>query len=117
MNRTLLETLYSKLYDNKVLSRLWAEALQTAVYLRNWAPTSAYPSCKTPIEFCDGRHLYIGHLRVFGSVSHVHLAKAGRKKLESHSHPGLVVGYESTNFLPYLYTRYPTDYLGSGYAL
>ena len=44
-------------------------------------------------------------VKVFGSVSHVHIPKALRNKLESHSHSGIVVGYENTN----IYCIYMTD--------
>jgi len=97
MNRTLLEMVNSMLHENEVPSGLWAEALQTAVYLRNRAPTSAHPAGKTPFEVWNDRPPYIGHLKIFGSVSHVHIPKALRNKLESHSHSGLLVSYEGTN--------------------
>ena len=59
MNRTLLEILNSMLHDNEVPPGLWAEALQTAVYLRNRVPTSAHTSGKTAFEFWTGRSPYI----------------------------------------------------------
>ena len=41
MNRTLVETVWSMLADSKLPKRFWAEALLTAVYLRNRSPTRA----------------------------------------------------------------------------
>ena len=39
MNRTLVETVQSMLFDARVPHSFWAEALSTAVYLRNRSPT------------------------------------------------------------------------------
>ena len=41
MNRTLVEATRSKLLGAKLPQRFWAEALSTAVYLRNCSPTKA----------------------------------------------------------------------------
>ena len=49
MNRTLVEAVRSKLADAKLPYRFWAEALSTAVYLRNGSPTTAVEG-KTPFE-------------------------------------------------------------------
>jgi len=97
MNRTLLEMVNSMLHENEVPSELCAEALETAVYLRNCAPTSTHPAGKTPFELWNGRPPYIGHLKVFGPVFHVHIPKTLRNKLESHSRSSLLVGYGGTN--------------------
>ena len=63
MNLTLLEIVNSMRYENQAESEVWAEALQLAVDFRNLAPTRAHSSSKTPSEFWNGRHPYIGHLR------------------------------------------------------
>ena len=41
MNRTLVETLCFMLVDAKLPHSFWAEALSTAVYLKNRCPTKA----------------------------------------------------------------------------
>ncbi len=50
-NRTLVETIRSiiMLADSKLPHKFWAEALSTAVYLRNRSPTRALPGI-TPYE-------------------------------------------------------------------
>ena len=40
MNRTLVETMHSMLIDAKLPHAFWAEAISTAVYLRNRSPTT-----------------------------------------------------------------------------
>ena len=49
MNRTLLETSLSMMAHSKVPFEFWAEAINTAVYLRNRSPTTALKG-KTPFE-------------------------------------------------------------------
>ena len=47
MNRTLVETLRSMLADAKLPHSFWAEALSTAVYLKNRSPTKALKDMST----------------------------------------------------------------------
>ena len=49
LNRTLMETVRSMLIDTKLPHQFWAEALSTAVYLKNHSPKKAIDSV-TPCE-------------------------------------------------------------------
>ena len=49
LNRTLIEGVRTMLADSKLPHRFWAEALSTAVYLRNRSPTKALEGV-TPYE-------------------------------------------------------------------
>lgn len=49
LNRTLVESARSMLLDAKLSKRYWAEAISTAVYLKNRCPTRAIQG-KTPYE-------------------------------------------------------------------
>ena len=69
LNRTLVETVRSMLSDSKLPKRFWAEALSTAVYLRNRSPTRAVQKM-TPFEAWTN----VGHLKVFGSLCYSHIA-------------------------------------------
>ena len=62
MNRTLVETMRSMLADSKLPPRFWAEALTTAVYLRNRSPTKSVNGM-TPIEAWMGEKPNVEHLR------------------------------------------------------
>ena len=84
MNRTLVETVRSMLGDANVPQKFWAEALSTAVYLRNWSPTKAVKGM-TPFEARMGEKLKVDHLRVFGSTAYAHVPKDERQKLDSKS--------------------------------
>ena len=63
MNRTLIETVRSMLADAKLSHKFWAEALTTAVYLRNHSPTKAVETM-TPFEAWNGERPEVDHLRI-----------------------------------------------------
>ena len=73
-NRTLMEAVRSMLVGAQLPQRFWAEALATAVYLRNRSPTKAV-SGLTPYEAWTGRKPVVNHLKVFGCVTYAHIPK------------------------------------------
>ena len=92
MNRTLVETTRSMLGYSKLPHKFWAEALSTAVYLRNRSPTKAVEAM-TPFEAWVGEKPNVGHLRTFGCVAYAHVAKDERKKLDSKAKKCIFLGY------------------------
>ncbi len=92
MNRTLVETLRSMLVDAKLPQAFWAEAVSTAVYLRNRSPTKAIEDM-TPFEAWMKQKPQVEHLRVFGCDAYAHVAKDERKKLDSKSRKCIFLGY------------------------
>ena len=50
--------------------KFWAEAVDTAAYLRNRTPTTAIRGYRTPYEVWYGERPNIGHLKVFGCVAY-----------------------------------------------
>ena len=60
----------------------WAEAINTATYLKNRSPTKILDS-KTPFEVLYGYKPDIGHLRIFGSKAFAHIPKDERRKLDA----------------------------------
>ncbi|XP_063049961.1 uncharacterized protein LOC134444635 [Engraulis encrasicolus] len=87
MNRTLVETVRSMLADAKLPQKFWAEALATAVYLRNRSPTKAVADM-TPYEAWT-----VSHLRVFGCDAYAHIPKDERKKLDPKARKCILLGY------------------------
>ena len=94
MNRTLLETVRSMLLGANMPQRFWAEALSTAVYLRNCSPTKAV-SNMTPYEAWYGEKPQVTRLRVFGCTAYAHIAKDERRKLDSKAKKCILLGYGS----------------------
>ena len=76
--------------------KFWAEALNTAVYLRNRSPTTALDGI-TPYECFHGEKPDVSNLRVFGCKAFVHVPKERRSKLEGKSVNCIFVGYPSTS--------------------
>lgn len=92
MNRTLVETVRSMLADAKLPQKFWAEALATAVYLRNRSPTKAVADM-TPYEAWTGEKPTVSHLRVFGCDAYAHIPKDERKKLDPKARKCILLGY------------------------
>ena len=92
MNRTLVETARSMLADSKLPHKFWAEALSTAVYLRNRSPTKSVADM-TPYEAWMGEKPNVEHLRIFECVVYAHVAKDERKKLDLKARKCVFLGY------------------------
>jgi transposase InsO family protein len=92
MNRTLIENVRSMLADAKLPHKFWAEALSTAVYLRNRSPATAVEGM-TPYEAWTGEKPNVKHLRVFGCLGYVHIPKDARQKLDSKARKCVFLGY------------------------
>ena len=92
MNRTLVETMRSMLADSKLPPRFWAEALSTAVYLRNRSPTKSVNKM-TPFEAWMGEKPNVEHLRTFGCAVYAHVPKDERKKLDMKTRKCVLLGY------------------------
>lgn len=65
MNRSLTEMVRCMLLDGEMPDAAWAEALQTATYIRNRSESAATSS--TPFEILYGRKPTMGHIRRFGA--------------------------------------------------
>lgn len=67
------------MYCAKNLSpKLWAEAVQTAVYVLNRTGTSTIKG-KTPYELWHGTPASIDNFRIFGSEVYVHIPKQSER--------------------------------------
>ena len=68
------------LKGKNISNGFWAEAINTAVYLKNRSPTKIL-DLKTPFEFLYGYKPEVGHLRVFGSKAFAHIPKMSEENL------------------------------------
>ena len=55
------------LFEKEMPMQLWAEEVNTAVYLQNRLPTKVLNE-KTPYEAWFGVKAYVAYLKVFGSL-------------------------------------------------
>jgi len=93
MNRTIMEGARCLLEDAKISKEFWGHAVLTAAHIHNRLPSGSHKSI-SPIEHGTGRTPSIGHLRIWGSTTWVHIPKERRRKLDPKSVKGILVGYE-----------------------
>jgi hypothetical protein len=94
LNRTIVDKARTMLKDAGLGEAFWAEASNTAIYLKNCSPTKAIRGM-TPQEAWSGRKVDLNHLRVFGCVAYSHVPDATRKKWDSKGRRLLFVGYST----------------------
>jgi hypothetical protein len=70
----------------------WAEAVDCAVYLSNRCPSRSVGN-KTPQEAWSGYKPSVSHLKIFGSIAHVHVPDQQRKKIDERSKLYIFIGY------------------------
>jgi len=68
LNRALVEMARTMMRHKDVDQDLWADAIKTAVYIKNRVTSRALPIGKTPFELCSGNQPNVSHMRVFGSI-------------------------------------------------
>ncbi|KAF2359941.1 Reverse transcriptase RNA-dependent DNA polymerase [Trinorchestia longiramus] len=94
MNRTILEAVRAMLSDSKLPKTFWAEAVSTAVYVKNRSPTSAHKNL-TPYQALNGHKPNVQHFRTFGCMAYAHVPKDEREKLDSKSKTCVLLRYGS----------------------
>ena len=95
MNRTLLDMARPMIYGSNAPKSLWAEAVNTAVYLFNLLPNKNL-DFKTPSEKLLGETPDVSHLRMFGSIVYSKVPDEIRRKLDPKSIRGILIGYGAT---------------------
>ncbi|GBM18107.1 Retrovirus-related Pol polyprotein from transposon TNT 1-94 [Araneus ventricosus] len=91
-NGTIVEAARFILHHKGLPLKLWAEAVNTAVYVLN-RTGSTREKGKTPIELWSGSTFNAGYLKVFGTKFFVHIPKWHMQKLDPKSVVGHFVGY------------------------
>ena len=92
MNRTLMDCVRSMLCTSSLEKRFWAEALATAVYIRNRVVSRSLPHNIKPHHRWIGEAPNVSHLRVFGCRCWFVTRRTKLKKLNSRSKEGLMMG-------------------------
>lgn len=76
-------------------NKLWAEAVATAVYVRNRLPTIALQDQTTSHEMCTGHKTNLSHLRVFGCVCYAQIPDQLRQNLDEKAESMAFVGHST----------------------
>lgn len=93
-NRTLMETARCLLIESGLPSKFWAEAVNTANFVRNRSPSRRLEG-KTPFEMWHGKPPNVSDFKRFGSQVFVMNRSPGIGKLEPRSREGVFLGYSS----------------------
>ena len=101
----MVECARSMLKGKNLSNGFWAEALSTAVYLKNRSPTKSL-EFKTPYEALYGVKPAVKHLRVFGSKAFSHIPTEDRRKLDSKAIRCTFIGYHSQHKAYRLFNRF-----------
>lgn len=91
-NRSIIEAARTMLLEVKLQPGLWAEAVNTSIYLLNRRPRES--DKKIPFELWSKKKITLSHVRKFGSEAYVHIPKQFRSKFESKAKKMIFVGYE-----------------------
>ena len=92
INRTLVETARSMMHHASVPTQFWAEATNTALYLKDRSPCVALKD-KTPYQCMFNEKPDVSNLKVFGCTAFVHIPPRSRKKFVAKSKKMIFVGY------------------------
>jgi transposase InsO family protein len=91
-NRTLVECARSMMKGKNLSNAFWAEAINTAVYLKNRSPTRCLDNV-THFEALYGSKPVVHNLKVFGCKAFTHTPKENRRKLDAKSIKCIFIGY------------------------
>lgn len=89
-HRTIMDKTRCMLQDAGLGKQYWAEAANTAVYLKNRSPTKAVMGT-TPEEKWTSKKVNVQHLRTFGCIAYALVEN--KRKLEPRSKSYIFVGY------------------------
>ncbi|KAL7288350.1 hypothetical protein TKK_0017683 [Trichogramma kaykai] len=92
--RSIVESARTMLLSKGLPTRLWAEAVNTAVYILNRTLNSSN-SKQTPFEIWFGRKPDISHVRIFGSECFAQVPNVFRKKWDAKARKLILVGHEN----------------------
>lgn len=92
-NRTIIEAARILLHAKRLSTKLWAEAVNTAVHVLNKTEPSTVKGV-TPYELWHGKQPNISYLKVFGEEVYTHILKEKRRKWDRKAERGLLVGYD-----------------------
>lgn len=90
--RTLTEKARCMLQDVNLPKCYWAEAINTAAYIKNHTTSNVLEN-KSPIEIWSGKKPDISHFKVFGSLAMAMIPKEKRQKFDPKSQELMFVGY------------------------
>lgn len=89
----MVEMARSLLKEKLLPCYFWGEAIRHSIYLLNRLPTRAVSGI-TPYEAWSGNKPHLGHIRVFGCLSHMRIPSVNMTKLDDRSKAVIHLGKE-----------------------
>ncbi len=93
MNRTLMNLVRSMLYHKGIEKQFWAEALGTAVYLRNRMTSRGVPQNVTPHHLWMGSAPNLEYIRVFHHDVSTYCPVTKRRNWNARAREAVMIGY------------------------
>lgn len=93
MNRTLIDLVRSMIHSQHLEKSFWAEALRTAVYIRNRVISRSLPEGITPHHRWHGKAADLSHCRIFGCRCFYIIPKSKLRKLDPRARQAIFIGY------------------------
>ena len=81
----------------KLSKKFWAEALATTTYVINISPSAPLDG-DVPQRVWTGKEVSYQHMKVFGCLAYVHVAKDKRGKFDPKTWPCTFLGYGDDEF-------------------
>ena len=97
MNQIVMERVRCMLAHAKFPKTYWIEALKTIVYMINRSPLVPLEG-DIPQRVSTGKDVSYRHMRVFGCLAYVHVAKDRRGKLDPKCRLCIFLGYDDDKF-------------------
>ncbi|KAG8492427.1 hypothetical protein CXB51_009682 [Gossypium anomalum] len=91
-NKSLMDMARCLLFEKNLPKIMWAEAVNTTVYIQNRLPTKALAH-KTPFEAWFGFKPSLAHIKVFGYLCYSQVTAVKKDKLSKRAVPGILTGY------------------------
>ena len=93
LNRTLMEKARPMVAHAGLSKRYWAEAVNTAFYLKNRSPCQTLDGHMTPYEAWYGKKPDLSGLKTFGCIAYSHIPDSQRRKLDDQTQRVRFLGY------------------------
>lgn len=88
-----MESARAMLSHSGLPNSYWAEAVSTAVHIRNRSESSTLKEDQTPYEKWHGKKPDVSHFKVFGCIAYAHIPDSQRRKLDKKAQKYRFVGY------------------------
>lgn len=112
MNRTLVETARALLHEAGLPPVFWAEAVNTAAYVRNRC-SKRLLNGKVPEEIYSQRYQSVRHFKVFGCLAYAWIPAKHRGKLDGKSRAVIFLGYSQNRKAYRLYDPATNEFIAS----